>query len=77
MGEYAEYALASAMRRGIPHSSAPRALGPRVPCPVCQRATGGGVTGMRDHLKAAHAMRYREATDLALQTMWRPTNDQN
>lgn len=68
MGEYAEYALASAMRSGSPvrprgelrHRSVAR------PCPACERPVRGGFNGMVDHLKAKHGIKDKAARQIAL-----------
>jgi hypothetical protein len=66
MGEYAEYALAGAMRRGIPYYDGPRTPGPSVPCRQCAKEIRGGFFGMVCHLKAKHQMRDRDARTYAL-----------
>jgi hypothetical protein len=63
MGEYAEYALAAAMRRGFPATcgGAPRARSKAHPCRLCNRGIRGGHMGMVSHLKSKHGMKDREA----------------
>jgi hypothetical protein len=70
MGEYAEYALASAMRRGFPGTCGgcepPRRSKPR-PCHLCGKGIRGDFGGMVDHLKAKHGLKDKDARASAIE----------
>jgi hypothetical protein len=67
MGEYAEYALADAMRRGFGCSgmASPKGRGRRKKCSLCARGIGGGHMGMVSHLREGHKLPREEAYKIA------------
>lgn len=57
MGEYAEYALAQAMRYGTPVPKGPVKRRPLVPCPICGEEKRG-IRGVMDHQNRKHGAKW-------------------
>lgn len=69
MGEYANYALASAMRAGMPYRPHSGQNGPQHPCPICGDGKRGGQYGMIQHLRMKHGISHKDAPAMALEAI--------